>query len=40
MATGRRTCTRMRRGVSIMKTLANNMAYLIKCKHQSGVDMP
>lgn len=27
-------------GVRILKTLANNMAYLIKCKHQSGVEMP
>jgi len=27
-------------GVRIMKTLANNMAYLIKCKHQSNIEMP
>ena len=27
-------------GVRIMKTLANNMAYLIKCKHQSNVALP
>jgi len=27
-------------GVRIMKTLADNMAYLIKCKHQSNVEMP
>ena len=27
-------------GVRIMKTLANNMAYLIKCKHQSKVQLP
>ncbi len=27
-------------GVRIMKTLANNMAYLIKCKHQSAVELP
>lgn len=27
-------------GVRIMKTLANNMAYLIKCKHQSHIEMP
>lgn len=27
-------------GVRIMKTLANNMAYLIKCKHQSAVPLP
>ena len=27
-------------GVRILKTLANNMAYLIKCKRQSGVEMP
>ena len=26
--------------VRIMKTLANNMAYLIKCKHQSDVALP
>ena len=27
-------------GVRIMRTLANNMAYLIKCKHQSNVELP
>jgi multimeric flavodoxin WrbA len=27
-------------GVKTLKTLANNMAYLIKCKNQSGVEMP
>ena len=27
-------------GVRILKTLANNMAYLIKCKHQSKVELP
>ena len=27
-------------GVRIMKTLADNMAYVIKCKHQSNVEMP
>lgn len=27
-------------GVRIMKTLANNMAYLIKCKQQSKVELP
>jgi len=27
-------------GVRIMKVLANNMAYLIKCKHQSNVELP
>ena len=27
-------------GVRIMKTLADNMAYLIKCKHQSNVALP
>lgn len=27
-------------GVRIMKTLANNMAYLIKCKNQSPVELP
>ena len=27
-------------GVRIMKTLADNMAYLIKCKHQSNVELP
>ena len=27
-------------GVRILKTLANNMAYLIKCKCQSGVELP
>ncbi|MDL2318528.1 flavodoxin family protein [Eubacteriales bacterium OttesenSCG-928-A19] len=27
-------------GVRILKTLADNMAYLIKCKHQSDVAMP
>jgi multimeric flavodoxin WrbA len=27
-------------GVRIMKTLANNMAYLIKCKHQSNIPFP
>jgi len=26
--------------VRILKTLANNMAYLIKCKHQSKVELP
>jgi len=27
-------------GLRILKTLANNMAYLIKCKHQSNVELP
>jgi len=27
-------------GVRIMRTLADNMAYLIKCKHQSNVELP
>jgi multimeric flavodoxin WrbA len=27
-------------GIRIMRTLANNMAYLIKCKHQSNVELP
>jgi len=27
-------------GVRIMRTLANNMAYLIKCKHQSNIEPP
>lgn len=27
-------------GVRIMRTLANNMAYLIKCKKQSSVELP
>lgn len=27
-------------GIRILKTLANNMAYLIKCKHESKVGMP
>ncbi|MDR0325880.1 MAG: flavodoxin family protein [Oscillospiraceae bacterium] len=27
-------------GVRIMRTLANNMAYLIKCKHRSNVALP
>ena len=27
-------------GVRIMKTLADNMAYLIKCKHESNVPLP
>jgi multimeric flavodoxin WrbA len=27
-------------GVRVMKTLANNMAYLIKCKYQSHVELP
>ena len=27
-------------GIRIMRTLANNMAYLIKCKHGSAVAMP
>ena len=27
-------------GVRIMKTLANNMTYLIKCKNQSPVELP
>ena len=27
-------------GVRIMKTLANNMAYLIKCKKQSNIELP
>ena len=27
-------------GVRIMKTLADNMAYLIKCKHQSNIPLP
>ena len=27
-------------GVRIMKTLADNMAYLIKCKHQSNIEPP
>ena len=27
-------------GVRIMKTLANNMAYLIKCKHKAGLELP
>ena len=27
-------------GVRVLKTLADNMAYLIKCKHQSNVKLP
>ena len=27
-------------GVRVLKTLADNMAYLIKCKHQSNVELP
>ena len=27
-------------GVRIMRTLANNMAYLIKCRHQSNIPLP
>lgn len=27
-------------GVRIMRTLADNMAYLIRCKHQSHIDLP
>ena len=27
-------------GVRILKTLANNMAYLIKCKHASNIELP
>lgn len=27
-------------GVRILRTLADNMAYLIKCKHESNVEMP
>ena len=27
-------------GVRIMRTLANNMAYLIKCKHKAGLELP
>lgn len=27
-------------GVRIIKTLANNMSYLIKCKHQSNIELP
>ena len=27
-------------GVRIMRTLANNMAYLIKCKHKANIELP
>ncbi|MCL1788381.1 MAG: flavodoxin family protein, partial [Defluviitaleaceae bacterium] len=27
-------------GVRIMRTLADNMAYLIKCKHAAGIELP
>lgn len=27
-------------GVRTLKILANNMAYLIKCKHQAGIELP
>jgi multimeric flavodoxin WrbA len=27
-------------GVRILKTLANNMAYLIKCKHKANIELP
>ena len=27
-------------GIRVLKVLANNMAYLIKCKHQSNIELP